>query len=108
MTDEVLKLLTERGAKFLQLALGSHYMTYKGRYNVEFLECLGKMFWSQGYFSSQWRADGRVMCDIQCFNRTNPNYREFNRSKSSVFANEDLKNLPSDVVSRFFFAILIL
>lgn len=43
MTDEILLKLTERGAKFLQLALGSHYMSYQGKMVIDKRHAL-KMF----------------------------------------------------------------
>src|SRR5690242_16780990 len=37
----------------------------------------------KGYYSTAWRADGRIMIDGVSFQRMNPSYREFNGGRSS-------------------------
>eukprot|EP01119_Soliformovum_irregulare_P002535 TRINITY_DN1277_c0_g3_i3.p1 TRINITY_DN1277_c0_g3~~TRINITY_DN1277_c0_g3_i3.p1 ORF type:complete len:578 (+),score=211.97 TRINITY_DN1277_c0_g3_i3:1-1734(+) len=67
MTDDMLKILYERGRSFKKITAGHHYRQYKGFLMVQKL-------WGMNYII----ADGRVMVDLKTFGRMNPNYNEFN------------------------------
>jgi hypothetical protein len=67
MDDATLEHLKARGKKFNQLGVGAHYQTYKG-----------SISYKTQFYTTHWKADGRVMLDGNSFNKMNPDYRYFN------------------------------
>ena len=64
MTDEEHAYLHKRGLVFREVALGSHYKQYNGN-----------MFFSSGWSTEKFKANGRVMVDPTNFSRFNADYR---------------------------------
>lgn len=64
MSDEEYAYLHKRGLVFREVALGSHYKQYNGN-----------MFFSSGWATEKFKANGRVMVDPTNFSRFNADYR---------------------------------
>lgn len=68
MKDEDEIILNLRGEKFRQYSLGKQYLGYKGN-----------MFRKTCYGNYYFKADGRIMVDVNGFNQMNPNYSRIHR-----------------------------
>ncbi len=66
ITDEELTTLTERGRKYVNYALSSHYVSYTGNMMIKTM-----------YGYHKFKADGRVMIDPTGFNKKIPGYTNF-------------------------------
>jgi len=64
MTEDEHAYLHKRGLIFREVALGSHYKQYDGN-----------MFFSSGWATEKFKANGRVMVDPTNFSRFNADYR---------------------------------
>lgn len=73
MKDDIYAKLVERGKLFEKIAIGNHYMNYKGT-----------LFRKHWFYTTYYKADGRVMVDTISFQRMNPDYENQDR-----FNNED-------------------
>ncbi|KAG9301248.1 hypothetical protein G9A89_012631 [Geosiphon pyriformis] len=76
--------LVARGKRFTQLALGTHYLQYSGRF-----------FCPSWYGSRYYKGDGRIMLDYSSFALLNPNYFMGTAGKS----NDDSK-APSEFTEK--------
>eukprot|EP01027_Heterolobosea_sp_BB2_P003545 GEZU01005360.1.p1 GENE.GEZU01005360.1~~GEZU01005360.1.p1 ORF type:complete len:735 (+),score=308.55 GEZU01005360.1:187-2391(+) len=63
MDPETKAMLTERGRKFTQVAIGAKYLHHTGT-----------IYRKNWFFTNRYKADGRVMVDASSFARMNPDY----------------------------------
>ena len=86
MNDDIEKQLIERGKKFLKYGLNRHYQLYKGT-----------MFRRTQCGNYHFKADGRVMVDVNGFIQMNPNY-PINRNNTGYNQGKTFKDIPEDLL----------
>jgi len=66
INPQIMEDLTKRGREFKKLAFGHSYMKYSSTLSVK-----------SAFLTYKIKSDGRIMVDVETFNRLNPNYTEF-------------------------------
>ena len=83
LAPEIKTKLSERGKRYAEIAIGSHYMNYKGQMQV-------KKWWSW----DPMRADGRIMIDSATYSQfTDDNYNDYDEDSSN-----EIQSLDKDVL----------
>jgi hypothetical protein len=79
ISDEELKMLTDRGRKYVKYALSANYVQYSGY-----------MFKKTMYGLHKFKADGRIMIDPTGFSKKNPGYFNYRGVAECESVPEDL------------------